>query len=116
MKLFVRPEFLRMSLALMLVIGTAAPLFPQASTGTIVGTIKDQTGAVVPGATVTITNKDTGLARNAAANGDGLYSAPSLAVGEYDVRVEMKGFRTEVGHATVAAGDTVTVDLSLSLG
>ncbi len=116
MKLFVRPEFLRISLALMLVVGTAAPLFPQASSGTIVGTIKDQTGAVVPGATVTITNKDTGLARNASANGDGLYSAPSLTVGEYDIRVEMKGFRTEVGHATVAAGDTVTVDLALSLG
>jgi hypothetical protein len=107
---------LRVIFAFTLSIGTVAPLFPQASSGTIVGTIKDQTGALVPGATVTITNKDTGLARNAAANGEGLYSAPSLPVGQYDVKVEMTGFRTEVGHATVSAGDTVTVDLALSLG
>ena len=111
-----RRAFLRIPLALVLVIGTTAPLFPQASTGTIVGTVTDQTGAVVPGAAVTITNKDTALSRTAAANAEGLYSAPSLPVGDYNVKVEMTGFRTQVGQATVTAGSNITVDMSLSLG
>ena len=102
--------------AVFLLMCASAQLFGQASTGTITGTVKDQTGAVVPGANVAITNKDTGITRNTAANGEGIFSAPSLPVGEYDVKVEMTGFRTEVGHATVAAGDTRTINLSLSLG
>jgi hypothetical protein len=116
MKYSLRRVSSRVIFALTLLIGTVGPLFPQASSGTIVGTIKDQTGAVVPGAAVTITNRDTGFARSAAANAGGLYSAPALPVGPYDVKVELTGFRTEVGHATVSAGDTVTVDLALSLG
>ncbi|HWE51749.1 MAG TPA: carboxypeptidase-like regulatory domain-containing protein [Bryobacteraceae bacterium] len=102
--------------AAILLVATASSLFPQASTGTITGTVKDQTGAVVPGAAVSITNKDTGQARTTTANAAGLYSAPTLPAGNYDVKVEMNGFRTQVGQATVTAGNTTTVDMALSLG
>ncbi|HLK49305.1 MAG TPA: carboxypeptidase-like regulatory domain-containing protein, partial [Bryobacteraceae bacterium] len=99
---------------LLLVLGALAPA--QAPTGSISGTVKDEGGAVIPGATVTITNKATDFNRALTTNPEGLYSAPSLVPGEYEVRVEMQGFRTLVRPATVVAGGSTTVDLSLSIG
>ena len=52
--------------------------FAQAPTGIITGTVTDETGAVIPNATVTIANKATGVARTAQTNAEGLYSAPAL--------------------------------------
>ena len=54
----------------------------QEPTGIISGTITDASGAVVPEATITITDKATGVARTAVANAEGLYSAPALMPGE----------------------------------
>ena len=59
----------------------------QAPTGIIEGTVADESGAVIPNATVTITNKATGVARTATTNASGLYSAPALLPGDYEVRV-----------------------------
>lgn len=95
---------------------TDRTVFAQTPTGTIAGTIRDESGAVIPNANITITNKDTGVARTATANPEGLYSAPALNAGNYEVRVEMQGFRTVVREALVTAGTTTTVDLALSLG
>jgi hypothetical protein len=91
-------------------------LFGQAPTGTIVGTVKDETGAVVPGASVTITSRSTNAPRTVTTNAEGLYGAPSLQPDSYEVRVEMKGFRTEVREVAVTAGTTFTADASLKLG
>ena len=88
----------------------------QAPTGNISGAVRDEVGAVIPNATVTITNKATDFNRALSTNAEGLYSAPALVPGEYDVRVEMQGFRTLVRPATVVAGGSTTVDLALSLG
>jgi hypothetical protein len=90
--------------------------YAQAPTGTISGTVKDETGAVVPSATVTITNKATDFNRTISTNAEGLFSAPALLPGEYEVRAEMTGFRVIVRPATVIAGSGTTVDISLSLG
>ncbi|HEX6896939.1 MAG TPA: carboxypeptidase regulatory-like domain-containing protein, partial [Bryobacteraceae bacterium] len=90
--------------------------FAQAPTGIVLGTITDETGAVVPNATISITNKATGAARTLTANSEGLYSAPSLAAGDYEVRVEMAGFRTVVRDAQVLAGSSTTVNLTLAVG
>src|SRR5580658_6828417 len=95
---------------------TELPVHAQTPTGTINGIVKDESGAVIPNASITITNKATGVARSATANADGLYSAPALNAGDYEVRVAMQGFRTLVREAPVAAGTTTTVDMSLSLG
>ncbi|HYA15937.1 MAG TPA: carboxypeptidase-like regulatory domain-containing protein, partial [Bryobacteraceae bacterium] len=92
------------------------PLFAQAPVGTISGTVTDAAGAVVPNATVTITNKATSTARNLTSNNEGLYNAPALPPGDYEVRVEMQGFRTVVREANVVAGGTTTVDAALSVG
>src|SRR5580704_19404191 len=74
------------------------------STGTILGTVADESGAVIPAATVTITNKATGATRSLTSNAQGLYSAPALEPGQYEVRVAIQGFRTLVKDAQVFAG------------
>src|SRR5260370_18372607 len=90
--------------------------YAQAPTGIITGTVTDESGAVVPNSTVTITNKATGFSRPLTTNATGLFSAPALSAGEYEVRVEMTGFRTLLRDATVLAGETTTVNASMQVG
>ena len=105
------------TLALCLLLALAAVIgYAQAPVGTITGTVTDATGAVVPGASITVTNKATSVARTLTANAEGLFSAPALVPGDYEVRVEMQGFRTTVRDAQVTAGSTTTVDMNMSLG
>jgi hypothetical protein len=56
-------------------------IYAQAPTGTIVGTVTDESGAVIPSATVTITNNATGVARNASTNASGLYRVDKKGAG-----------------------------------
>ena len=85
--------------------------------GTILGTVTDETGAAVPGATVTIRNTDTGLLRTTESQADGSYAVPELPIGTYDVTIEKTGFQTSVTKGvpvTVAAEKRV--DAALKLG
>jgi hypothetical protein len=91
-------------------------LYGQTSNGTIDGSVTDQSGAAIPGATVTVSNKANSSVRVLATNGEGLYSAASLPAGDYSIRVEMAGFRTTVRDAQVLAGSNTTADISLLLG
>src|SRR4029077_19039326 len=68
-------------------------LFSQVNTGRILGTVTDQTGGVIAGATVAVTNAQTGVARNLVADDAGEYSAPNLTPGTYTVRVTANGFQ-----------------------
>ena len=92
------------------------PVFAQTPTGIITGTVKDESGAVVPAANVTITNKATAVARTAQTNAQGLYSAPALPAGDYTVKVELQGFKTLERDALVTAGTTTTVNAAMALG
>src|SRR5690348_10102556 len=67
----------------------------QTSVGTILGVVKDSSGAVVPGATVTIQNVETSETRTATTGDDGSYRVPALAVGHYSVKIEKSGFQTQ---------------------
>src|SRR5215813_643751 len=67
------------------------PSFGQ-TTGTISGTVRDATGAVVPGAGVSATNTGTNQSRSAVTDHAGQYVLPLLPLGEYQVRVEKEGF------------------------
>src|ERR1700722_15250920 len=107
---------MRMLKVLALVAASALVLAAQAPNGSIDGVITDESGALVPNAGVTITNKATGATRSTHANAQGLYSAPALLAGQYEVRVEMQGFGTLVLDAAVAAGNTTLVDMTLRLG
>lgn len=90
--------------------------FAQAPTGIITGTVTDESGAVIPNATITIANRDNGSTRNISASAEGLFSAPALPAGQYEVRGEVKGFKTIQRDAQVVAGSTTTVNLAMSLG
>ena len=65
----------------------------QETRGTILGTVQDASG-VIPGATVKITNIDTNVSHQLVTNGQGYFEAPLLQPGNYDVTVEMPGFKT----------------------
>jgi hypothetical protein len=84
--------------------------------GTIAGAVTDESGAVVPNASITITNRATRFSRMVATNAEGYFSAPALPAGEYDVKAEVAGFRTLVNRTTVQAGETTQVNMSLTLG
>src|SRR5258705_2521341 len=93
----------------------AAPLFAQ-STATIVGVVRDA-GVVLPGATVTVRNVDTGLTRNVPTSGDGAFRFPALPVGPYEIRAELQGFRTSVRSGVrLLVGQEAVVDMVLELG
>ena len=72
----------------------ARPASAQVLYGSIVGTLTDQTGAVIPKATVTVTNTSTGLSRQATTDTAGYYSIPNLLEGTYDVAITATGFKT----------------------
>src|SRR5215475_7980002 len=101
---------------LLLTAFVVAPNYAQVPTGALAGAITDATGAVVPNAVVTLTNKETGATRTVETNSEGFYSAPSLPAGEYEVKVVAKGFSALLRVATVLTGSTTTVNVSLQVG
>ena len=89
------------------------PLFSQGNFGRILGVVTDQTGGVIAGATVTIIDKDRGVARTLTTDEAGEYNAPTLIPGTYSVRVEAKGFRTlDRQNVELGVGKEVRVDLT----
>src|SRR5438046_2941800 len=74
----------------------AIPASAQILYGSLVGIVKDSTGGRLPGATVTVVNKDTNLTREAATDPDGAYSLINLQPGRYDVKISLSGFREAV--------------------
>lgn len=89
----------------------------QTATGQINGTIGDATGAVIPGAGVTVTNEETGLTRETSTNESGDYTFPFLPVGRYSVQANSEGFQQarRVG-IRLNVNQTLRVDLDLVIG
>jgi hypothetical protein len=94
----------------------AAAAWAQAPVGTISGTVRDQSEAVLPAASVTVRQIATGAERHLTTSGDGTFSAPALAAGEYTLIAAMDGFRTLQRNVTVATGQVQTIDLHMELG
>jgi hypothetical protein len=89
----------------------------QVTTGTIVGTVKDAAGAVVQGATVTVTETEKQTTSTYTTDGEGSYTAPFLIPGTYEVTVEVQGFRKHVRRGVVLqVNQRARVDVSLELG
>jgi hypothetical protein len=89
----------------------------QAVSGTILGFVKDSSGGVVPGVTVTVTNTGTRFTRNVVTDSRGEYSAPLIPTGTYSVSAEISGFK-KVSKTNVQVGvdQKVRIDLALELG
>ena len=102
---------------IVLVLSFSSLLQAQQTTGSIVGTVKDESGAVVPAATVKATNVETGFSRSAPTNGYGEYRIDYLPVGGYTVALEAAGFRRFVQtNIALNVDQTQTVDITLSVG
>jgi Carboxypeptidase regulatory-like domain len=85
--------------------------------GTIAGTVLDPSGAVVPTATVTIRNTETGIRQSTISDSKGFYSFPSLAIGRYDLEIAAPGFRPYRRTGIVIdANSALSIDAALELG
>ena len=89
----------------------------QAINGSIEGTLKDSSGGLMPGVTVTIRNMDTGAERVTVTNAQGVYRAPLLPLGAYKVTAELQGFKKfEQTGILLQAGDSKILDIALEVG
>lgn len=87
------------------------------NTGTILGTVKDQSGAVLPGAAVVAINVETGIVRTSVTGNRGEYRLQALGLGGYEVTANMTGFHGEVRTGiTISLGREAVVDFTLAVG
>ena len=106
-------------LSFLLVICCASSLvtFAQTTSTTILGTVADAQGAVMPNAKITATNTQTGQKRDATTSSTGDFSFPLLDVGVYDIVVEASGFKQEVRRGVILQiNEKVKVDFGLQVG
>ena len=95
---------------------TTALAQTRATAADLTGVIRDQTGAVLPGATIVATNTETNVARETTSQADGRFTLPALPPGTYRVQVTMPGFVSETRQAlTLALGSLVDLDSSLKV-
>jgi hypothetical protein len=103
--------------AILAVLLLCVPAFSQGSFGRILGTVTDQSGGVVSGATVSVIDTERGITRTLTSDDAGAYNAPNLTAGNYTVRVEAKGFkRLERQGITVETGKEVRIDVTVQPG
>ena len=109
--------FIGVLAALALTLGIAPRAFAQSSSGSIVGTIRDQQGAVIPNAAISAKNLGTGAERSAMSDASGGFSIVSVPAGAYSVTATAPGFQTEIrSSATVTVGAALRVDFTLNVG
>jgi uncharacterized protein YfaS (alpha-2-macroglobulin family) len=95
----------------------ACPLGAQTIRGALTGTVTDSSGALVPGASVTVTNKDTNISDTAVTNAQGTYTFPLVPPGTYQITAELQGFKKYVRDGIVVdVAQTTRVDIPLQLG
>jgi len=115
-RFFLRFLFLALAVSAISLLGSVS-LHAQADTGSIQGTIKDQTGAVIPGAKVSLTNEGTNLTIALTSGGDGSYIFAPVKIGVYAVSAEAPGFAKAVQlHITLNIQQQIVVDLTLKPG
>jgi hypothetical protein len=91
----------------------AGALYAQGNFGRILGAVTDQTGAVLPGAVVTVIDTQRGIARSLVTDSAGVYDAPNLVPSTYTVKVEMKGFKVlDRPNIVLEVGREIRVDLT----
>src|SRR5579863_10354143 len=95
----------------------AGAAWAQLTTGTISGTVKDTSGALLPGTRVTVLNQDTGTPRTLETDAAGHFSASSLGLGNYRVTATRDGFQTQVRSGIVlTVSQEAVVDMALTVG
>src|SRR6186713_3190535 len=103
--------------AAFIMVGLSALASAQMTRGSLGGTVRDDSGGVLPGVSVTITNEATGIARTVVTNGEGFYRAPALEPGKYKVSVQLTGFsRVERTAVQVITNQETTFNADLKVG
>jgi hypothetical protein len=111
------PRYIRLGACLACLLGAGASLHAQVNLATIVGTVKDPSGAVVPKAKVTVTDLGTGIERTTTTDHNGYYTITNLAVGHYSLTVSMPGFRTyTIRDFELQVGQSARMDVALQVG
>src|SRR5215475_13839960 len=87
---------IRAGLVVLACVAFAMASWAQVITGTVSGTVKDASGAILPGVTIQIQNADTGIARMLITDERGYYTASNTRPGNYEVSARLEGFQTEV--------------------
>jgi len=106
-----------LSLALFLALGLTRSLHAQNLVGQIAGTVDDQTGSVIPGATITITNVGTQNVRTVTTEDNGFFVVTNLPIGNYSISVAKEGFRGEARSGLVISADAkLTANFALQVG
>lgn len=111
------PYVLRVLLTSFLLFGLAVTAKSQAGTGEVLGIVKDQSGAVIPSATIQLTSQEQGWTRTTTTSSAGLYDFPAVPVGHYTIRVQKSGFQafTQSG-ITLQTDMQAKVDVALRVG
>src|SRR5437879_2750755 len=113
------PESIRVALVvapavLAAAIALAPVVFGQAAEGTILGTVRDESAAAVPGVSVKVTHVGTDLVRTVGTDAAGNYRVPNLPIGIYQVEAELAGFkRQSVQSVRLSIGENARVDLTM---
>ncbi len=108
--------FLRMCFCLLFVSLSTGWAFGQAEAGSISGTVRDASGAIIPGASITVTSTTTSAKRTAKAGNAGQYTIPGLTPGVYDITVTSGNFSPYKTRTEVTVGGSATVDAQLAVG
>lgn len=103
-------------LAVAIVAGGPAESPAQITAATLSGTIKDETGGTLPGVSVAVHNRDTGLTRAVTTDANGLFTVPGLLPGNYEVTATLQGFTTAVERVTLAVSQAAGLLLTLKVG
>jgi len=107
----------RFLLATFTLVVFSVPVLAQTTAGRILGTVSDQSGAAVPGATVVVTDTQRGISRTLTTDDSGEYVAPELLPGSYKIHVEAKGFKiTERPNVVIEVATDVRADFALQPG
>src|SRR5262245_15961393 len=86
-------------------------------TGAISGSVRDTTGAVLPGVSITVTNTESALTRMTVSNETGSYNFQALPVGPYELNTDLPGFKQQVRRGvTLAVGQQAVVNFTLEVG
>src|SRR5690242_15607175 len=101
---------------LLLLAATASPAMAQSGLASVTGIVTDNSGAPVPGATVTATNQATNVPYTGVTTDAGAYLITGAPIGEYVVKIELTGFKGVESKVTLSAAQTARVDFKLELG
>ena len=94
----------------------ASPAWPQASTGTVSGVVRDQSGAVIPTAAVTLSNRNTNVSSKSATNEVGFFAFPGTQPGPYLLSVEAAGMQKFEGSLTVQVQQSAVINVTMKIG